>query len=102
MGRGAPEANWSKKALTLFWCTAHAPSLPSRSVKCYNPCRRADVPHFKEPFLAYADLREYVRRLEAAGELKRIGAQVSCELEITEIADRAVKSGGPALLFENV
>ncbi|HKV42939.1 MAG TPA: menaquinone biosynthesis decarboxylase, partial [Blastocatellia bacterium] len=36
------------------------------------------------------------------GELKRIGAQVDAELEITEITDRVSKQGGPALLFENV
>jgi 4-hydroxy-3-polyprenylbenzoate decarboxylase len=40
--------------------------------------------------------------LEQAGELKRITRPVSAELEITEIADRVVKAGGPALLFENV
>ena len=51
--------------------------------------------------MAYADLREFVRALEKAGELKRITDEVDPELEITEIADRAVKAGGPALLFEN-
>lgn len=52
--------------------------------------------------MAYKDLREYISRLEAAGQLRRVKAPVSAELEITEIADRTVKSGGPALLFENV
>lgn len=52
--------------------------------------------------MAFRDLREYMAALEARGELKRIKAQVSAELEAAEIADRAVKSGGPALLFENV
>jgi 4-hydroxy-3-polyprenylbenzoate decarboxylase len=48
-------------------------------------------------------LRDFVRALEEAGELVRIREQVSCDREITEIADRCMKSagGGPALLFEN-
>ncbi len=50
--------------------------------------------------MAYADLREFIRALEAAGELKRIDVEVDPALEITEFADRAVKRGGPALLFE--
>jgi 4-hydroxy-3-polyprenylbenzoate decarboxylase len=52
--------------------------------------------------MAYQDLREFVRALERAGELKRIRAEVDAELEITEITDRVSKRGGPALLFENV
>jgi len=52
--------------------------------------------------MAYKNLREYISRLEAAGQLQRVKAPVSAELEITEIADRTVKRGGPALLFENV
>src|SRR5512138_419030 len=48
------------------------------------------------------DLREFMAALEARGELKRIKAAVSPDLEAAEIADRAVKAGGPALLFENV
>lgn len=52
--------------------------------------------------MAFRDLREYMAALEARGELKRIAAPVSAELEVAEIADRTVKSGGPALLFENV
>jgi len=50
--------------------------------------------------MAYTDLRDFVRALEKEGELKRIPFEVSPELEITEFADRSVKSGGPALLFE--
>jgi 4-hydroxy-3-polyprenylbenzoate decarboxylase len=50
--------------------------------------------------MAYRDLREFIRALEEKGELKRIGVEVDPILEITEFADRAVKSGGPALLFE--
>ena len=48
-------------------------------------------------------LREYIAKLEAAGELKRITAKVDTRFEITEITDRISKSegGGKALLFEN-
>ena len=72
--------------------------------------------------LAYDDLREWIKALEKAGELKRITTEVSPELEITEITDRVSKigaggashpkgkaptqaqytPGGPALLFENI
>jgi 4-hydroxy-3-polyprenylbenzoate decarboxylase len=75
--------------------------------------------------LAYDDLRDWIKTLEKHGELKRIGEEVSPELEITEITDRVSKigsrsgigssagahggankekyaPGGPALLFENV
>ena len=51
--------------------------------------------------MAYADLREFIRALDKHGELKRIPFEVDPELEITEFADRSVKNGGPALLFEN-
>jgi len=50
--------------------------------------------------MAYRSLRQFAERLESAGELSRITAKVSPRLEITEIADRMVKSGGKALLFE--
>ncbi len=46
------------------------------------------------------DLREWVALLEREGELVRVGAQVDPNLEATEIVDRVVKAGGPALLFE--
>src|SRR3989338_5712870 len=52
--------------------------------------------------MAYHSLQEFVQALEREGELKRIAYPVQAELEITEIADRVMKSGGPALLFENV
>ena len=69
--------------------------------------------------MAYDDLREWIKTLEKHGELKRIHAEVSPELEITEITDRVSKigstfadknalqpkdkrPGGPALLFENI
>lgn len=48
------------------------------------------------------DLRDFIELLESRGQLKRISAAVSPDLEITEICDRALKAGGPALLFENV
>lgn len=55
--------------------------------------------------MAFQDLRQFINALEARGWLKRIAQEVSCELEITEIADRVSKSAGAnnvALLFENV
>ena len=48
-----------------------------------------------------SDLRDWIRLLEREGELVRVSAEVDPDLEITEIVDRTVKSGGPALLFEN-
>jgi 4-hydroxy-3-polyprenylbenzoate decarboxylase len=48
-----------------------------------------------------ADLRDWIRLLEREGELVRISAEVDPYLEVTEITDRTVKAGGPALLFEN-
>ncbi len=50
----------------------------------------------------YTDLRDWLDALRAAGELVEIAAEVDPHLEITEIADRAMKGGGPALLFTNV
>jgi 4-hydroxy-3-polyprenylbenzoate decarboxylase len=52
--------------------------------------------------LKYKDLREFIAALEAQGELKRIHVEVDPYLEITEICDRTLRAGGPALLFENV
>ena len=50
--------------------------------------------------MAYRDLREFIRALEKNHELQRISLEVDPVLEIAEFADRAVKRGGPALLFE--
>jgi 4-hydroxy-3-polyprenylbenzoate decarboxylase len=50
--------------------------------------------------VSYADLRQFISQLEARGELKRIAAEVSPQLEMTEICDRVLRAGGPALLFE--
>jgi 4-hydroxy-3-polyprenylbenzoate decarboxylase len=47
-----------------------------------------------------ADLREWISLLEREGELVRVGAEVDPYLEVTEITDRTVRAGGPALLFE--
>ena len=51
--------------------------------------------------MAFKDLREFIELLEAEGELKRISVPVDPNLEITEICDRTLRAGGPALLFEN-
>lgn len=51
--------------------------------------------------MKYADLRDFISTLEARGELLRIGTEVDPNLEMTEIADRTLRRGGPALLFEN-
>lgn len=50
--------------------------------------------------MKYHDLRDFIQQLESMGELKRITAEVDPYLEMTEIADRVLRSGGPALLFE--
>jgi len=49
----------------------------------------------------YKDLRDFIKYLEDRGELKRISFPVDPNLEMTEICDRTLKAGGPALLFEN-
>ncbi|WP_271271934.1 4-hydroxy-3-polyprenylbenzoate decarboxylase [Aliamphritea hakodatensis] len=51
--------------------------------------------------LKYKDLRDFIRTLEDQGELKRIRMEVDPHLEMTEICDRTLRAGGPALLFEN-
>ena len=52
--------------------------------------------------MAYSDLQDFIAALEVRGELKRVSAEVDPVLEISEIADRVMRSGGPALLFERV
>ena len=49
----------------------------------------------------YHDLRDFIAQLEQRDELKRIGVEVDPYLEITEICDRVLRQGGPALLFEH-
>lgn len=51
--------------------------------------------------MAYHDLRDFIIQLEQMGELKRIKSPVSTYLEMTELCDRTLRAGGPALLFEN-
>ena len=52
-------------------------------------------------FRSYKDLRDFISQLEKLGELKRISQEVDPNLEMTEICDRTLRAGGPALLFEN-
>lgn len=51
--------------------------------------------------MKYRDLRDFLALLEKQGDLKRISQPVDPYLEMTEIADRTLRAGGPALLFEN-
>ncbi|MEE4145637.1 MAG: 4-hydroxy-3-polyprenylbenzoate decarboxylase [Halieaceae bacterium] len=51
--------------------------------------------------MKYTDLRDFIAALEQRGELVRITTEVDPVLEMTEIADRTLRAGGPALLFEN-
>ncbi|HET7790733.1 MAG TPA: menaquinone biosynthesis decarboxylase [Gemmatimonadales bacterium] len=53
--------------------------------------------------MAFANLREFIAALDARGDLARVRRPVSIDKEMTEIADRCMKSpgGGPALLFEH-
>ena len=51
--------------------------------------------------MKYKDLRDFIEQLETLGELKRITYPVDPNLEMTEICDRTLRAGGPALLFEN-
>jgi 4-hydroxy-3-polyprenylbenzoate decarboxylase len=50
--------------------------------------------------MKYRDLRDFIDQLEQRGELKRIRVPVDPYLEVTEICDRTLRAGGPALLFE--
>lgn len=51
--------------------------------------------------MKYRDLRDFLDQLEARGELRRVRAEVDPYLEMTEVCDRTLRAGGPALLFEN-
>lgn len=51
--------------------------------------------------MKYKDLRSFLAQLESKGELKRVTTKISPYLEMTEICDRLLKTGGPAILFEN-
>jgi len=51
--------------------------------------------------MKYKDLRDFIKQLEAKGELKRVQQEIDPDLEMTEICDRTLRAGGPAILFEN-
>lgn len=51
--------------------------------------------------MQFTDLRSFLTLLEEAGQLKRVSQEISPYLEMTEIADRTLRQGGPAILFEN-
>ena len=51
--------------------------------------------------MRYTDLRDFIAQLERLGQLKRIKTEVDPHLEMTEICDRVLRAGGPAILFEN-
>jgi 4-hydroxy-3-polyprenylbenzoate decarboxylase len=51
--------------------------------------------------MQYRDLRDFMRQLEATGELCRVTEPVSARLEMTALADRVLRVGGPALLVEH-
>jgi 4-hydroxy-3-polyprenylbenzoate decarboxylase len=50
--------------------------------------------------MKYRDLRDFIAQLEKLGELKHVAAEVDPHLEMTEVCDRVLRAGGPALLFE--
>jgi 4-hydroxy-3-polyprenylbenzoate decarboxylase len=52
--------------------------------------------------MRFSDLRDFLQQLEQMGELKRVVQEVDPYLEITEICDRTLRAGGPALLFQRV
>ncbi|HRE16760.1 MAG TPA: UbiD family decarboxylase, partial [Rhodocyclaceae bacterium] len=51
--------------------------------------------------MKYHDLRDFIVQLEERGELRRVAVTVDPHLEMTEICDRVLRAGGPAILFEN-
>lgn len=51
--------------------------------------------------MKYKDLRDFIKMLEDEGELKRVRHEIDPHLEMTEICDRTLRAGGPALMFEN-
>ncbi|MBI5751828.1 MAG: 4-hydroxy-3-polyprenylbenzoate decarboxylase [Hydrogenophilales bacterium] len=50
--------------------------------------------------MKYTDLRDFISQLEARGELRRITVEIDPHLEMTEVCDRVLRAGGPAILFE--
>jgi len=51
--------------------------------------------------MKYRDLRDFMRQLEAVGELRRVTEPLSARLEMTALADRVLRAGGPAMLVEH-
>ncbi|GAA0858542.1 4-hydroxy-3-polyprenylbenzoate decarboxylase [Aliiglaciecola litoralis] len=51
--------------------------------------------------MKYKDLRDFIKQLEKIGQLRRVTQEIDTHLEMTEIADRTLRAGGPAILFEN-
>jgi 4-hydroxy-3-polyprenylbenzoate decarboxylase len=51
--------------------------------------------------MKYRDLRDFIRQLEAQGELVRLAEPVSARLEMTALADQVLRAGGPAILVTN-
>ena len=51
--------------------------------------------------MKYKDLRDFIKQLEAKGELVRVTKEVDPNLEMTEICDRTLRAAGPAIIFEN-
>jgi 4-hydroxy-3-polyprenylbenzoate decarboxylase len=72
-----------------------------RKVAIPRCCRNTGHISIYGPNMKHSDLREFIDFLEQRGELKRITAEVDPNLEMTEICDRTLRAGGPALLFEN-
>ena len=58
------------------------------------------LPRTDDLNVGYRDLRDFLSQLERAGELKHVLAEVDPKLEMTEVCDRVLRAGGPALLFE--
>ncbi len=50
--------------------------------------------------MRYHDLRDFIAQLETRGELRRVGIEIDTRLEMTEICDRVLRAGGPAILFD--
>ena len=50
--------------------------------------------------MKYHDLRDFIAQLESIGELKRVAVPIDTRFEMTEICDRVLRAGGPAILFE--
>ncbi len=50
--------------------------------------------------MKYHDLRDFIAQLESIGELKRVSVEIDTRFEMTEICDRVLRAGGPAILFE--